>query len=144
MDKNRNVENGIRGQVMDLNPPVMQKAMKEIRGRNRESARNERKESNNFLGFLLGKNFSYGPPPLHLIMRLQQPIFYTAMKMEISALTWFPCLCSTDSIGSACVSFDLLAAFFGDILGELLMKGESDLSLALEINELRKREWRRL
>jgi hypothetical protein len=54
MDKDRDVKNGIWGQVVYLNPLVMQKTAEEIRCRNRKSARNKGMESNNFLGFLPG------------------------------------------------------------------------------------------
>ena len=56
----------IRGQVVDLNSPVMQKAAEEIRSRNRESAQDKGKKSNDFLGSSRG-----GTSP----MALRQLIF---------------------------------------------------------------------
>ena len=48
MDKDRDVEDGIRGQVMHLNPPVMKEATEEIRNRKTEAPKNMRKKNNRF------------------------------------------------------------------------------------------------
>ena len=46
MNENRDVENGVRGQVMHLNPTMMKKASEEIRNRKTEAPKNIRKENN--------------------------------------------------------------------------------------------------
>ena len=48
MDKDRDVEDGIRGQVMHLNPPVMKEATEKIRNRKIEAPKNMRKKNNRF------------------------------------------------------------------------------------------------
>ena len=44
MDENRDVENGVRGQVMHLNPPMEKEAPEEIGNRKTEAPKNIRKE----------------------------------------------------------------------------------------------------
>ena len=46
MEKNRYVENGVRGQVMHLNPPMEKEAPEEIGNRKTEAPKNIRKENN--------------------------------------------------------------------------------------------------
>ena len=46
MDENRDVENGVRGQVMHLNPPMEKEASEEIRNRKTEAPKNIRKQNN--------------------------------------------------------------------------------------------------
>ena len=55
MNKNRNVKNEIRGQVMHLNPPMVKEAPEEIRNGKTEAPKNVRKENNIFVFFLLRK-----------------------------------------------------------------------------------------
>ena len=45
IDKDRDVKNRIRGQVMHLNPPVMNKAPEGIRNRKIEATKNMRKKN---------------------------------------------------------------------------------------------------
>ena len=49
VNKDRDVEDGIRGQVMHLNPPVIKKATVEIRNGKTEAPKNMRKENNIFV-----------------------------------------------------------------------------------------------
>jgi hypothetical protein len=55
VDENRDVENGVRGQVMHLNPPMEKEAPEEIGNRKTEAPKNIRKENNRFVSFLMGK-----------------------------------------------------------------------------------------
>ena len=55
MDKDRDVRNRIRGQVMHLNPTVMEKAPEEIRNRKTEAPKNMRKKNNRFIFSLMRK-----------------------------------------------------------------------------------------
>ena len=43
VEENRNVENGVRGQVMHMKPPMEKEATKEIRNRKTEAPKNMRK-----------------------------------------------------------------------------------------------------
>ena len=55
VDKDRDVEDGIRGQVMHLNPPVMKEAPEEIGNWKTEASKNIRKENDRFIPFLSRK-----------------------------------------------------------------------------------------
>ena len=52
MNKNGNTKNRIWGQVMYLNPPVMQKTSEEIRSGDSEAAKNMRLKNHSFIRFL--------------------------------------------------------------------------------------------
>ena len=55
MDKDKNMEDRIRGQVMHLNPPVMKEAPEEIGNWKTEASKNIRKENDRFIPFLSRK-----------------------------------------------------------------------------------------
>ena len=55
MNKNRDMKDGIWGQVMYLNPPMMQKISEEIRSGNSEIAKNMRLKNNRFAITLMRK-----------------------------------------------------------------------------------------
>ena len=52
MNKDGNVEDGLRGQVVCLNPLVKKKATEKVRGRNPETSQDEIFEHDGFLGSL--------------------------------------------------------------------------------------------
>ena len=60
VDKDRDVKDGIRGQVMHLNPPVVKEATEEIRNGKPEVPKNMRKKNNRFVSSLMRKR---SPPP---------------------------------------------------------------------------------
>ena len=62
MNKDRDVKDGIRGQVMHLDPPMMKKASEEIRNGKTEAPKNVRKENNRFVFFLMRKRLPFGTP----------------------------------------------------------------------------------
>ena len=69
MDKDRDVKNRIRGQVMHLNPPVMKKTPeKKIRNRKTEATKNMRKKNNRFVFFLMRKRLPIRTPPMDNIL----------------------------------------------------------------------------
>ena len=49
VNKDRDVEDGIRGQVMQLNPPMVKKASEEIRNGKTEAPKNMRKKNDRFV-----------------------------------------------------------------------------------------------
>ena len=61
VDKDRDVKDGIRGQVMHLNPPVVKEATEEVRNRKTEAPKNMRKENNRFVSYLMRKKLPTDP-----------------------------------------------------------------------------------
>jgi len=70
MNKNRDVEGGIRGQVMSLNSPMEKKATKEIR--NGESAFNKGGKKNGFVRLLEKAIMPKSRSPLYNRLRLKK------------------------------------------------------------------------
>ena len=75
MNKNRDMKDGIWGQVMYLNPPVMQKTLEEICG-DSEAAKNMRVKNNRFVFTLMRKRFSYRFLPMNYFSRLEKILLY--------------------------------------------------------------------
>ena len=90
MDKDRDVNDGIRGQVMHWNPPVVKEATEEVRNRKTEAPKNMRKENNRFVSSLMMKRLPYGCTPMDHIPRLKKMFFYEIQKMGVGTLTRFP------------------------------------------------------
>ena len=57
MNKNINVEDRVWGQVMRLNPPMMQKVSKEVRSRDFETAQDIRLKHYSFIWSLTRRHF---------------------------------------------------------------------------------------
>ena len=76
MDKNRDVKNRIRGQVMHLNPPAMKKAPEEIRNRKTEASKNMTKKNNRFVSLLMRKRLPIRTPPMDNILGLKKMTLY--------------------------------------------------------------------
>ena len=76
MDKDLNMKNRIRGQVMNLNPPVVKKTSEEIRNRKFEASKNMRMEHNRFTRFLTRRRFTNKAPPKNYLLRLKKMILY--------------------------------------------------------------------
>ena len=89
MDENRDVENGVRGQVMHLNPPMEKEAPKEIGNRKIEAPKNIRKENNRFVPFLMGKRFPHRSTPTDHAAGLKKMLFHQIQKVGFGALTRF-------------------------------------------------------
>ena len=49
MDKDRDVEDGIRGQVMHLNPPIVKETSKEVGNRKTKTTKNMEMKNNGFI-----------------------------------------------------------------------------------------------
>ena len=58
MDKDRNMMDRIGGQVMRLNPPMMQKTSREVRGGDSEAAQNMRMKNDGFIWYLMRNRIS--------------------------------------------------------------------------------------
>ena len=101
----------IRGQVVDLNSPVMKKATEEIRSGNCESEQDKRVKRNNFLGFFARRNIPYGSTPMNFLAWLQQTLFNQPMKVEIITLTWFPSISLRGFHGITLLPFRLACCF---------------------------------
>ena len=84
MDKNRDVENGIRGQVMHLNPPMVKKAPEEIGNGKTEASKNMRMKNNRFIFPLMRKGLPIRSPGL------KKMLIYKTEKMGVSTLTRLP------------------------------------------------------
>jgi len=76
VDKDRDVKDGIRGQVMHLNPPVMKEAPKEIRNGKTKAPKNIRKKNDRFIRSLMRKRLPIGTPPMDHAPRLKKMTLY--------------------------------------------------------------------
>ena len=76
MDKDRNMTNRIRGQLMYLNPPVVKKTPEEIRNRKTEAPKNMRMNNNRFVSSLMRKRFPIKFPPMDHISGLKKMLLY--------------------------------------------------------------------
>ena len=90
MDKDRDVKNRIRVQVMHLNTPVMKKAPKEIRNRKTEATKNMRKKDDRFIPSLMRKRFTLRPTPMDHALGLKKVFSYKIQKMGVGTLTRLP------------------------------------------------------
>jgi hypothetical protein len=90
LDKDRDMKDGIRGQVMHLNPPVMKEATEEIRNRKTETPKNMRKENNRFISTLMRKRFLLGTTPMDHFLGLKKMFPHKIQKMGVITLTRLP------------------------------------------------------
>ena len=72
VDRNRDVENGVRGQMMHLNPPMEKEAPEEIENRKTEAPKNMRKENNRFVSSLMRKRLPHRSTPIDHFLRLKK------------------------------------------------------------------------
>ena len=89
IDKDRNMKNRIRGQVMYLNPPVVKKAPEEIRNGKTKAPKNIRKENNRFIS-LVRKRFLLGSTPIDHAPGLKKIFSHKIQKMRVGTLTRLP------------------------------------------------------
>ena len=75
MNKNRDMKDGIWGQVMYLNPPVMQKTSEEICG-DSEAAKNMRVKNNRFVITLMRNRFAHGFSSMDYLPGLEKVFLY--------------------------------------------------------------------
>ena len=85
MDKDRNMKNRIRGQVMYLNPLVVKKTPEEIRNRKTEAPKNMRMKNNRFFFSLMRKRF-----PIRHVLGLKNMILHKTEQMGVGTLTRLP------------------------------------------------------
>ena len=90
MDENRNMENGVRGQVMHLNPPMEKEAPEEIGNRKTEASKNIWKENNRFISFLMRKRFPRRSTLMDHAAGLKKMLSHQIQKMGVGTLTRLP------------------------------------------------------
>ena len=91
MDKDKDVKNGIWGQVMHLNPPPMvKKAPEEIGNGKTEAPKNIRKENIRFVFLLMRKRLPLGSMPMDHAPRLKKMTLYQIQQMRVGTLTRLP------------------------------------------------------
>ena len=90
MDENRDVENGVRGQVMHLNPPMEKEAPEEIGNRKTEAPKNVRKKNNRFVCSLMRKRLPIETPLMDHIPGLKKMLLHKIQKMGVGTLTRLP------------------------------------------------------
>ena len=76
MDKDRDVKNRVRDQMMHLNPPMMKKASKEIRNGKTEAPKNMRKKNDRFVSPLMRKRLPIRMPPMDHVLGLKKVALY--------------------------------------------------------------------
>ena len=76
MDKDRDVKNRIRGQVMHLKPPMVKKTPKEVRNRKTKTTKNMGMKNNGFTQPFMRKRLSLGSPPMDLLPGLKKVLLY--------------------------------------------------------------------
>ena len=90
IDKDRNMKNRIRGQVMYLNPPMVKNTSEEIRNRKIETSKNIGMKNNRFIHPLMGKGLPIRSPPMDHVLGLKKILLYKTKQMEIGTLTRSP------------------------------------------------------
>jgi len=90
MDKNRDVENGVRGQMMHLNPPMEKEAPEEIGNWKTKAPKYIRKENNRFVFLLMREKLPLGFTPMDHAPRLKKMTLYQIQKMRVGTLTRLP------------------------------------------------------
>ena len=76
MDKDRDVKNRIRGQVMHLKPPMVKKTLKEVRNGKTKTTKNMGTKNNGFIHPFVRKILSLGSPPMDLLPGLKKVLLY--------------------------------------------------------------------
>ena len=90
MDENRDVENGVRGQVMHLNPPMEKEASEEIRNRKTEAPKNMRKKNDRFDSPLMRKKLPHRSAPMDHFPGMKKMALDQIQEMGVGALTCLP------------------------------------------------------
>ena len=90
VNKNRDVEDGIRGQVMHLNPPVVEEATEKIRNGKIVAPENMRKKNDRFVSSLMRKKLLHRSAPMDHFPGLKKMALDQIQKMGLGALTRFP------------------------------------------------------
>jgi hypothetical protein len=74
IDKNRNVADGIRVEVMELKPVVIQKAAEETTRGEGQSPFRKMEKCDNLVNILHGERFTVRGAPVDKVLLLQQPL----------------------------------------------------------------------
>jgi hypothetical protein len=90
VDKDRDVQDRIRGQMMHLNPPVMKEATEKIRNWKTEALKNMRKKNDRFVSPLMRKTLPHRSAPMDQFPRLKKMALDQIQEMGVGALTRLP------------------------------------------------------
>jgi len=90
VDKDRDVEDGIRGQVMHLNPPVVKESTEEIRNGKTKAPKNMRKKNDRLVSPVMWKKLSIRTPPMDHALGLKKVTLYQIQKVGVGILTRLP------------------------------------------------------
>ena len=90
MDKDRDVKDGIRGQVMHLNPPNDEGGPERNQKWETEAPKNIRKTNDRFVRSLMRKRLPIGTPPMDHAPRLKKMTLYQIQQMRVGILTRLP------------------------------------------------------
>ena len=101
MNKDRDVKNRVRDQMMHLNPPMMKKAPEEIRNGKIEAPKNMGMKNNRFIEPLMRKRLPIRSPPMDHVLGLKKVTLYQIQKMGVGTLTRLPLLDLRPIPGSA-------------------------------------------
>ena len=101
MNKNRDVKNRVRGQVMHLNPLMVKEASQEIRNGKSKAAKNMRKKNNRFVSSLMRKRLPTRTSPMDHVLGLKKVTLYQIQKTGVGTLTRLPLLDLCPVPGSA-------------------------------------------
>jgi hypothetical protein len=74
VDENGNMANGIRVEVMELKPVIIQKAMKEGTSGEGQSPFGKVEKCDDFVNIFHGKRFAVRGTPIDKVLFLQQPL----------------------------------------------------------------------
>jgi hypothetical protein len=90
VDENGNVANGIRVEVMELNPVIVKKAPKEGTSGEGQSPFDKMVECDDFVDILHGERFTERGAPVDKVFLLQQPLGNQFFQIVEGALTVCP------------------------------------------------------
>ena len=90
MHEDRNMNEGIGGQMIKLDPVVMQESRKERRAWKPQSSFQEGGESNNFTRIFIRADVALGWTPLDHRSSMKKTLANKGFQVELGALTWQP------------------------------------------------------
>ena len=90
MDKDRDVKNGNRGQVMHLNHLIVKKTSKEVGNRKTKTTKNKGMKNNGFNHHFVRRRLSLRSTPIDHTLGLKKTLLYETQQMGVSTLTRLP------------------------------------------------------
>ena len=89
MDKDRDVKNGNRGQVMHLNHPIVKKTSKDVENGKTKTMKNKGMKKNGFIHHFV-RRLSLISTPIDHTLGLKKTLLYETQQMGVSTLTRLP------------------------------------------------------